>query len=145
MCNSIKEPVMKINKLKIACSIAIVVFSQSSFSQSSFDPYKAKPTYGKGCTAKNIEEAQGWLNLSYLSDIADVARQNCGWNFDGTKAAKLELISHMAVMHCYGESNAKKIEERFQAFAAITGSACNQPRINDLKALYAEKLSLISD
>ena len=136
---------MKINKLKIACTIAIVVFSQSSFSQSSFDPYKAKPTFGPNCAAKNIEEAHGWLNLSYLSDVAYVARQYCGWDFDATKATKFEMISKNAVINCYGESNAKKIAKEFKAIAAITSSLCNQPQIKNMKPVYAEKLSLISD
>jgi len=135
---------MTLNKKSLFAVFVVFLFSKASFAQSSFDPFKAKPTFGPGCSAKNIDEAKGWLNLSYLTDVAYYARQKCGWNFDPTVAAKFELLAHTTVIGCYGEATATKIEKEFQTAAAITGSRCNAPDILSMKKEYAEKIAILS-
>lgn len=132
-------------RLKFGITLIMLFVSQSLFAQSSYiDPYKVKPTYGPNCNAKTIDQAQGWITMTFMADVAYQARKYCGWNFDQELATKFELMTHGQVIACYGSANATKIAQQFQAATANTGSRCNDPQINAVKGEYAAKLAVLS-
>jgi len=122
-------------------TLAFLGFSVTAMAQSNFDPYSVKPTFGPNCPAKNLDQAQFFIDLSLNTDIASKAKKKCGWpETNPADSAKYELFAHSMVINCYGNPNADKIESALQQFADTQTNNCSSQNMQSFKGEYYARL-----